>query len=244
MSGHSKWANIKNKKAKTDAAKGKIFTKLGREIAVAAKAGADPNTNSKLADVIAKAKAANMPNDNIKRSILKATGELGNVNYENLVYEGYGIGGSAVIIKTLTDNVNRTYTDVKVAFGRNGFKLGVSGCVAHSFNNVALFTFKGHTDEEVLDTLMMADCEVNDVEMDEEYVTVYAPNTEYSKIRQALVDAFGEIEFDEDDTTWLPQDYVTLDEEGMRKFNNFEAALDEIEDVQEFYHNVTRGSEE
>ena len=124
MSGHSKWANIKNKKAKTDAAKGKIFTKLGREIAVAAKAGADPNTNSKLADVIAKAKAANMPNDNIKRSILKATGELGNVNYENLVYEGYGIGGSAVIVSTLTENKNRTVGEVRHIFDKFGGSLG------------------------------------------------------------------------------------------------------------------------
>ena len=106
MSGHSKWANIKNKKAKTDAVKGKIFTKIGREIAVAAKGNPDPYTNSKLADVIAKAKAANMPNDNIKRSIAKAAGELNNVNYENLTYEGYGIGGSAVIVATLTDNKN------------------------------------------------------------------------------------------------------------------------------------------
>ena len=118
MSGHSKWHNIQAKKGKADAARGKIFTKIGREIAVAAKQGADPSVNSKLADVIAKAKAANMPNDNIKRSIAKATGELGNVNYETLIYEGYGVGGSAVIVKTLTDNLNRTVGEVRHIFDK------------------------------------------------------------------------------------------------------------------------------
>ena len=134
MSGHSKWANIKNKKAKTDAVKGKIFTKLGRELAVAAKAGSDPNTNSRLADVVAKAKAANMPNDNIKRSIAKAAGELGNVNYEELTYEGYGIGGSAVIVKTLTDNKNRTAGDVRHIFEKYAGNLGTSGSVSYMFD--------------------------------------------------------------------------------------------------------------
>ena len=132
MSGHSKWANIKNKKAKTDAAKGKIFTKLGRELAVAAKGNPDPYTNSKLADAIAKAKAANMPNDNIKRSIAKAAGELSGVSYENLVYEGYGIGGSAVIVKTLTDNKNRTGGDVRHIFDKCGGNLGTTGSVSVS----------------------------------------------------------------------------------------------------------------
>ena len=230
--------------AKTAAIKSKQNAKFSKAIYIAAKSGLpDPDMNATLKKEIEKAKKAHIPADVIKKAIEKAKGGTGEA-YTPVRYEGFGPNNCMVIVDCLTDNVNRTYTDVKVAFGRNGFKLGVSGCVAHSFNNVALFTFKGHTDEEVLDTLMMADCEVNDVEMDEEYVTVYAPNTEYYKIRQALVDAFGEIEFDEDDTTWLPQDYVTLDEEGMRKFNNFEAALDEIEDVQEFYHNVTRGSEE
>ena len=135
MSGHSKWANIKNKKAKTDAVKGKIFTKLGRELAVAAKGNPDPYTNSKLADAIAKAKAANMPNDNIKRSIAKASGELSGVNYENLTYEGYGIGGSAVIVKTLTDNKNRTGGDVRHIFDKCGGNLGTTGSVSYMFEN-------------------------------------------------------------------------------------------------------------
>lgn len=121
MSGHSKWANIKRKKEKTDAAKGNVFTKIGREIAVAVKlGGSDPNNNSRLADVIAKAKANNMPNDNITRSIKKAAGELGNINYENMTYEGYGIGGSAVIVECLTDNNNRTAGDVRSYFTKYG----------------------------------------------------------------------------------------------------------------------------
>ena len=135
MSGHSKWANIKNKKAKTDAVKGRIFTKIGRELAVAAKGNPDPYTNSKLADVIAKAKAANMPNDNIKRSIAKAAGELGNVNYETLTYEGYGVGGSAVIVSTLTDNTNRTGGDVRHIFSKYGGNMGTTGSVGYMFDN-------------------------------------------------------------------------------------------------------------
>ena len=142
------------------------------------------------------------------------------------------------MVDCLSDNVNRTYTSVKTAFGKCGFKLGVAGCVAYMFDNLAIFTFKGHTDEEVLEALMMADVEVNDVELDEEYVTVYAPQSSYSKVREALVEAFGEIEFDEDDTTWIPQNFVEVDEEGMRKFDRFREMLDEIDDVQELYHNI------
>ena len=134
----------------------------------------------------------------------------------------------------------RTYTAVKTAFGRAGFKMGVSGCVSYMFDNLAVFTFKGHTDEEVLEALMMADVEVKDVELDEEYVTVYAPQSSYTKVRDALTGAFGEIEFDEDETTWIPQNYVELDDEGMRKFHHFEELLDDIDDVQDLYHNIQR----
>ena len=135
MSGHSKWHNIQAKKGKADAARGRIFTKIGREIAVAAKLGTDPNLNSKLADVIAKAKAANMPNDNIKRSIAKAAGELSSVNFETLVYEGYGIAGSAVIVNTLTDNKNRTVGEVRHIFDKYGGSMGTTGSVSFMFVN-------------------------------------------------------------------------------------------------------------
>ena len=135
MSGHSKWANIKIKQGKTDAARGSIFTKIGREIAVAVKAGgADPNSNSKLRDVIAKAKQNNMPNDTITRSIKKASGELNSVNYEAITYEGYGAGGVAVIVETLTDNRNRTAGDVRHLFDKYGGALGQNGCVSFMFN--------------------------------------------------------------------------------------------------------------
>ena len=135
MSGHSKWHNIQAKKGKSDAARSNIFTKIGREIAVAVKAGgADPNSNAKLRDVISKAKANNMPNDNITRSIKKASGELGAVNYEEIVYEGYGPEGVAVIVECLTDNVNRTAGDVRHLFDRNGGAMGKTGCVSYMFS--------------------------------------------------------------------------------------------------------------
>ncbi len=226
--------------AKTAAMKSKQNAKFAKAIYIAAKSGVpDPEMNLSLKKEIEKAKKAHIPADVIKRQIEKAKGGSGEA-YTAVRYEGFGPENCMVIVDCLTDNVNRTYTSVKVAFGRCGFKLGVNGCVAHMFDNVALFTFKGHTDEEVLDALMMAECDVKDVEMDEEYVTVYGDSSDYSKIRQALVDAFGEMEFDEDDTTWIPQTYVDLDEEGMRKFERFEEMLDEIEDVQDFYHNVNR----
>ncbi|MEG2273865.1 MAG: YebC/PmpR family DNA-binding transcriptional regulator, partial [Clostridia bacterium] len=135
MSGHSKWHNIQQKKGKSDAARANVFTKIGREIAVAVKnGGADPNSNSKLRDAIDKAKGANMPNDNISRSIKKASGELGSINYEEISYEGYGIGGTAIIVETLTDNKNRTAGDVRHLFDKFGGSMGTSGCVSFMFN--------------------------------------------------------------------------------------------------------------
>ena len=142
MSGHSKWHNIQAKKGKTDAARGAIFTKIGRELAVAAKGNPNPDTNSKLADVIAKAKAANMPNENIKRSIAKAAGELGDKDYKELTYEGYGIAGSAVIIKTLTDNVNRTAGDIRSTMSKCGGQMGNTGCVSYMFDNKGIIVIE------------------------------------------------------------------------------------------------------
>ncbi|MBQ3553032.1 MAG: YebC/PmpR family DNA-binding transcriptional regulator, partial [Clostridia bacterium] len=139
MSGHSKWANIKNKKEKTDSQRGKIFTKIGREIAIAVKeGGSDPANNSKLRDVIAKAKANNMPNDNITRSIKKAAGELGSVNYEEITYEGYGPGGTAVIVEVVTDNRNRTAAEIRHIFDKSGGSMGASGCVSWMFDKKGL----------------------------------------------------------------------------------------------------------
>ena len=175
MSGHSKWANIKNKKAKTDAVKGKVFTKLGRELAVAAKGNPDPYTNSKLADVIAKAKAANMPNDNIKRSIAKAAGELNSVNYETLTYEGYGVGGSAVIVSTLTDNKNRTGGDVRHIFSKYGGNMGPANCVSWSFDKKGVIIIDNEDEELDEDVVMMdaLDAGADDFESEGEVMTVY-----------------------------------------------------------------------
>ena len=225
--------------AKTAAIKSKQNAKYAKAIYVAAKAGVpDPELNQALKKEIEKAKKEHIPADVIKRAIEKAKGGQGEA-YNEVRYEGFGPNNCMVIVDCITDNVNRTYTSVKTAFGKTGFKMGVSGCVAYMFDNVSLFTFKGHTDEEVLEALMMAECEVNDVELDEEYVTVYGPQNEYTKIKDALTEAFGEIQFDEDKTAWLPQTNVELDEEGLRKFYRFRDMLDEDEDVQELWHNVS-----
>ena len=243
MSGHSKWANIKNKKAKTDAAKGKIFTKLGREIAVAAKAGADPNTNSKLADVIAKAKAANMPNDNIKRSILKATGELGNVNYENLVYEGYGIGGSAVIVSTLTENKNRTVGEVRHIFDKFGGSLGTSGSVSFMFENCGLLVIERTVDLDE-DTVMelALDSGADDVITEDDVYEIKTSPAAFSGVRKYFEDRG--YTFIEASIQMLPNDKITLSEEQLVKFNKMLDAFEDNDDVQDVYHNVDLPEEE
>lgn len=243
MSGHSKWANIKNKKAKTDAAKGKIFTKIGREIAVAAKAGADPNTNSKLADVIAKAKAANMPNDNIKRSILKATGELGNVNYENLVYEGYGIGGSAVIVSTLTENKNRTVGEVRHIFDKFGGSLGTSGSVSFMFENCGLLVIERTVDLDE-DTVMelALDSGADDVVTEDDVYEIKTSPAAFSGVRKYFEDRG--YTFIEASIQMLPNDKITLSEEQLVKFNKMLDAFEDNDDVQDVYHNVDLPEEE
>ena len=230
--------------AKTAAMKSKQNAKFAKAIYVAAKSGVpDPEMNQALKKEIERAKKAHIPADVIKRQIDKAKGGQGGA-FTPARYEGFGPNNCMVIVDCVTDNVNRTFTSVKVAFGRTGFKMGVAGCVSHSFNNKSLFTFKGHTEDEVLEAMIMAEVDIDDVETDEEYVTVYGAPGDYSKIRDALTEAFGEdLEFEEAETTWLPQEYVELDAEGLRKFHNFEAMLDEIEDVQDFYHNVSNASE-
>ena len=243
MSGHSKWANIKNKKAKTDAAKGKIFTKLGRELAVAAKQGADPATNSKLADVIAKAKAANMPNDNITRSIKKAAGELGNVNYEIKIYEGYGIGGSAVIVKTLTDNVNRTVGEVRHIFDKYGGNMGTTGSVSYMFQNAGVIIIE-KTDSLDEDTVMeMAlDAGAEDVIVDEDVFEIRTAPADFSAVRKYFEEK--DIEFVEADVMMGPSDKIDLSEDQLVSFNKMIDAFDDNDDVQDIYHNVNLPEEE
>lgn len=237
MSGHSKWHNIQAKKGKADAARGRIFTKIGREIAVAAKQGADPNLNSKLADVIAKAKAANMPNDNIKRSIAKATGELGSVNYETLVYEGYGVGGSAVIVNTLTDNKNRTVGEVRHIFDKYGGSMGTSGSVGFMFTNQGVIVIERTPDLDE-DTAMeyALDAGADDcIVQDDVYEIRTAPEA-FSDVRKYL-EGKG-LEFLEAEVMMVPNDKIQLNESQIVTFGKMLDAFEDLDDVQEVYHNV------
>ena len=238
MSGHNKWSKIKNIKAKNEAVTSKLYTKIGREIAVAVKLGGpDPSTNNKLKSIIAKAQAANMPNDNINRSIKKASGELGGVNYESITYEGYGPSGSAVIVYALTDNKNRTASDVRHMFDKFGGSLGANGCVSY------LFTRKGviyvsksdkYTDDDIMMTAL--DSGANDVEMEDDCYTVYTDPDTLDTVKEAM-EANG-VEIDEALVDMIPQNYVTLPEDKVVTFNRLIDGLEDLDDVQEVYHNV------
>ncbi|MGN0819517.1 MAG: YebC/PmpR family DNA-binding transcriptional regulator [Christensenellaceae bacterium] len=237
MSGHSKWHNIQAKKGKADAARGKIFTKLGRELAVAAKQGTDPNTNSKLADVIAKAKAANMPNDNIKRSIQKAAGELSNVNFDNLIYEGYGVGGSAVIVETLTDNKNRTGGDVRHIFDKFGGNLGTTGSVSFMFENKGVIVCE-RTVELDEDTMMEYALEggADDVVTSDDVYEVYTSPKDFTTVRKYLEEKG--VNFVEADVEMVPNDKITLNADQLVTFMKMLDAFEDNDDVQTVYHNV------
>ena len=239
MSGHSKFANIKHKKEKNDAAKGKIFTIIGREIAVAVKdGGADPNNNSKLRDVIAKAKANNMPNDTIERGIKKAAGDLGSVNYENNTYEGYGPSGVAIIVETLTDNKNRTAANVRSAFTKGNGSIGTTGCVSFMFDKKGqIIIDREECDMEADDLMMMAlDAGAEDfVEEEDSFEIITAPE-DFSAVREALEKE--SVPMTEAEVTMLPQTYVTLTkEEDIKNLTRILDLLDEDDDVQNVYHN-------
>ena len=242
MSGHSKWHNIQAKKGKTDAARGKIFTKIGREIAVYVKAGGpDPNVNSKLKDIIAKAKQNNMPSDNIERSIKKASGELSGVNYEAITYEGYGVGGSAVIVECLTDNKNRTAGDVRHAFDKHGGSLGSTNCVSYLFKRKGIVVV---TDFSDIDTLMLDAIEEGavDVVEDEDAVEIITEPNEDGKMREALEKKGYNVISSE--TALVPDMYVDLSADQEAKFQRMIDALEDLDDVQEVYHNVNLSEEE
>ncbi len=243
MSGHSHAANIAAKKAKTDAAKGKIFTKVGREIAVAAKSNPDPETNSKLADAIAKAKAVNMPNDNIKRCIAKASGELAGDNYEELTYEGYGPAGSAVIIKTLTDNKNRTVDFVRTAMRKHGGSLGNSGCVSFTFTNMGIIVIEktpNLSEDEVME--MALDAGADDFIAEDDAYVVNTSVSSFSAVRKYL-EGKG-LNFFEAQVTMVPQTKITLEGDELAKFQKLVDALEDLDDVQNVYHNVDLPEEE
>lgn len=238
MSGHSKWANIKHKKEKTDAQKGKIFTKLGREIAIAVKQGGpDPESNSKLKDVIAKAKAANMPNDNIMRSIKKAAGEGDGDNYEEISYEGYGPGGVAVIVEAATDNRNRTAGDIRHYFDKFGGNLGQTGCVSFMFNKkgVILVEKSDSVDE---DTLMMEALEAGaeDFNAEDEYYEIITDPGDFSSVRESLENKG--YEFLEAGVEMVPATTTKLaDPKQIELMDKLIENLEDLDDVQNVWHN-------
>ena len=232
MSGHSKWNNIAKRKGANDAKKAKIFTKIGREMAIAIKEGgsANPDFNSRLRDCIAKAKANNMPNDNIKRTLDKYSGANGQVDYEANNYEGYGVGGVAVVVETLTDNKNRTVADVRHLFDKYGAGLGASGCVSWQFDKKGVIIMeKGDLDE---DTVMMQalDAGAEDFLADEETFEIYtAPDDFSEKLGYEFVEAQVEM---------VPQNYITLEkEEDMAQMRKLLDGLEDNDDVQAVWHN-------
>lgn len=243
MSGHSKWHNIQAKKGKTDAKRGAIFTKLGRELAVAAKINPNPDTNSKLADVIAKAKAANMPNDNIKRSIAKAAGELSGKDYKELTYEGYGVGGSAVIIKTLTDNVNRTSGDISSTMSKCGGQMGKPGCVSYQFDNKGIIVIERTVSLDE-DTMMeyCLEAEADDYSVEDDVYEVYTSPEAFSSVRKYFEDKG--LNFLEAEIKMIPQNYITLSDDKVATFLKMLDKLEELDDVQDVYHNVDLPEEE
>ncbi|MDD6995252.1 MAG: YebC/PmpR family DNA-binding transcriptional regulator [Candidatus Borkfalkiaceae bacterium] len=256
MSGHSKWHNIQAKKGKADAARGRIFTKIGREIAVAAKGNPNPETNSKLADVIAKAKAANMPNDNIQRSIKRAAGELSGADYKELTYEGYGPAGSAVIISALTDNNNRTAGDIRAIMGKHGGSMGNTGCVSYNFDNKGYIVIERTaelTEDAVTEYALEAGAD--DVAVSDDVYEIFTSPEAFSDVRKYFEEKNKElmaaapksrhgdeeepkIRFVQAEVAMIPQNKITLPAEKVRIFTNMLEALEDLDDVQEVYHNV------
>ena len=239
MSGHSKFANIKHKKEKNDAAKGKIFTIIGREIAVAVKEGGpDPNNNSKLRDVIAKAKANNMPNDTIDRGIKKAAGDANSVNYEYVSYEGYGPNGIAIIVDALTDNKNRTAANVRSAFTKGYGNVGTPGCVSFMFDKKGQIIIDKEECDMDPDDLMMAalDAGAEDFSDEEDSYEILTDPDSFSDVREALEEQG--IKMAEAEVTMIPQTWVTLtDETAIKNIQKTLDLLDEDDDVQAVYHN-------
>ncbi len=237
MAGHSKWANIQHRKGRQDEKRGKVWTRIIREIMVAARqGGADLSANPRLRLAIDKAKAANMPADNIKRNIDKATGNLEGVTYEEFRYEGYGIGGAAIIVDTMTDNRVRTVADVRHAFSKHGGNMGTEGSVSFQFRNLGQLVFAPGADEDkIMEVALEAGAE--DVITDEEgAVEVLTPPSEFEAVRNALEAAGFKPEVAE--VTMRPENTVDLDEEGAAKMQKLLDALEDLDDVQDVYHNA------
>ena len=232
------YQNRKLSIAKTSDAKAKVYSKYGREIFVCAKAGGfDPDGNLTLRGLIERAKKDQVPSHVIDKAITKAKGG-GGEDFYPVRYEGYGPGNCMVIIDSLTDNPNRTFGDVRLCFTKTKCKIGTQGTVGHMFDHTAILVFKSEDEEAVLDALLAADVDVSDIESDDGNITVFTPHTEHFKARQALVDAFGEIDFDVNEIQFLPQNTTSLSDEDMEMFNKFCDMLNELDDVQNIYHNV------
>ncbi len=232
------YQNRKESMAKTSDAKAKVYSKYGREIYVCAKSGGtDPAGNLALRGLIERAKKAQVPAHVIKNAIDKAIGGDGE-DFSVARYEGFGPGNCMVIVDCLTDNPNRTFGDVRQCFTKTKCKIGTPGSVSHMFDHSCIFVFKHSDEEAVLDALMNADVDVSDIENENGNISVFAPHTEYSKAKNALVDAFGEIDFEVDDIQFLAQTHAPIPADDMEMFEKFLDMLNDLEDVQNIYHNA------
>lgn len=232
------YQNRKDSMAKTSDAKAKVYSKYGREIYVCAKAGGpEPDGNLALRGLIDRAKKDQVPAHVIEKALTKAQG-VGGEDYKPAIYEGYGPGGCMVMIECLTDNPNRTFGDVRQCFTKTKSKIGTQGSVSHMFDHSSIFVFKNEDEEAVLESLLMADVDVTDIESGDGLITVFAPNTEYARARQALMDTFGEIDFEVDEIQYLAQSHTQLAGDDVEMFDKFLDMLNDLDDVQNVYHNV------
>ncbi len=232
------YQNRKESMAKTSDAKAKVYSKYGREIYVCAKAGGtEPDANLSLRSLIDRAKKDQVPSHVIEKAITKAKGG-GGEDFYPAIYEGYGPGGCMVMIECLTDNPNRTFGDVRQCFTKTKSKIGTQGSVSHMFDHSAIFVFKHDDEDAVLEALLMADVDVSDIENEDGMITVFAPNTEYAKSRKALVESFGEIDFEVDEIQYLPQNAAPIGDDDVEMFEKFIDMLNDLDDVQNVYHNV------
>jgi YebC/PmpR family DNA-binding regulatory protein len=232
------YQNRKESMAKTSDAKAKFYSKYGREIYVCAKAGgAEPDGNLTLRGLIERAKKDQVPSHVIEKALTKAKGG-GGEDFYPAVYEGYGPGGCMVMIECLTDNPNRTFGDVRQCFTKTKSKIGTQGSVSHMFDHSAILVFSHEDEDAVLEALLMADVDVTDIENEDGKITVFAPHTEYSNAKNALIESFGEIDFDVDEIQYLPQNTAPINEDDVEMFEKFIDMLNELDDVQNVYHNV------
>lgn len=233
------YQNRKESMAKTSDNNARVYSRYSREIYVCAKSGgADSSANLALRSLMDRAKKDQVPSHVIEKALDKATGGAGE-DFQPARYEGFGPGGSMVIVECLTDNPNRTISDVRNCFTKSKCKLGAQGSVSHLFDHLAILSFGGHDEEAVLEALLMADVDVTDLESEDDKVTVFVPTNEFAKAQHALNDAFGEIDFDTNEIQFLPQAYMSLsEEEDIQMFERLTSMLDDVDDVQNVYHNV------